>query len=106
MISANRVFRGKKPASARQWRTPIEKRADKSRAAALAQRVKPFLLRRTKAEVATELPPKTEIIERIILEGSQRDLYDSVRLSMSAKGRAAIRARGLGKSQTVGLHAL
>jgi superfamily II DNA or RNA helicase len=106
MSFANPGFLGEKAVFARQWRTPIEKRADKSRAAALAQRVKPFLLRRTKAEVATELPPKTEIIERIILEGSQRDLYDSVRLSMSAKVRAAIRERGLGKSHIVVLEAL
>ncbi|SHH12715.1 DEAD/DEAH box helicase [Bradyrhizobium erythrophlei] len=106
MSFANPGFLGEKAAFARQWRTPIEKRADKSRAAALAQRVKPFLLRRTKAEVATELPPKTEIVERIILEGSQRDLYDSVRLSMSAKVRAAIRERGLGKSHIVVLEAL
>ena len=106
MSFANPGFLGEKTLFARQWRTPIEKRADKTRAAALAQRVKPFLLRRTKAEVATELPPKTEIIERIILEGSQRDLYDSVRLSMSAKVRAAIRERGLGKSHIVVLEAL
>ena len=106
MSFANPGFLGDKTAFARQWRTPIEKRADTARAAALAQRVKPFLLRRTKAEVATELPPKTEIVERIVLEDSQRDLYDSVRLSMSAKVRAAIRERGLGKSHIVVLEAL
>src|SRR5882724_1784886 len=106
MSFANPGFLGDKTVFARQWRTPIEKRADKPRATALAQRVKPFLLRRTKAEVATELPPKTEIIERIILEGSQRDLYDSIRLSMSAKVRAAIMELGLGKSHIVVLEAL
>lgn len=106
MSFANPGFLGDKTVFARQWRMPIEKRADKARAAALAQRVKPFLLRRTKAEVATELPPKTEIIERVILEGRQRDLYDSIRLSMSAKVRAAIKERGLRKSHIVVLEAL
>ncbi len=106
MSFANPGFLGDKAAFARQWRTPIEKRADKARATALAQRVKPFLLRRTKSEVATELPPKTEIVEHIMLEGSQRDLYDSVRLSMSAKVRVAIRERGLGKSHILVLEAL
>ena len=106
MSFANPGFLGDKAAFSRQWRIPIEKRADKGRAAALAQRVKPFLLRRTKAEVATELPPKSEIVERIALEGSQRDLYDSIRLSMSEKVRKAIAQRGLAKSHIVVLEAL
>jgi superfamily II DNA or RNA helicase len=103
---ANPGYLGDKAAFARQWRTPIEKRADAARAAVLARRVKPFLLRRTKAEVAAELPPKTEILETIVLEGRQRDLYDSIRLSMSAKVRKAIAARGLAKSHIIVLEAL
>jgi superfamily II DNA or RNA helicase len=106
MSFANPGYLGDKATFARQWRTPIEKRADVARAAVLARRVKPFLLRRTKAEVAAELPPKTEILETIVLEGRQRDLYDSIRLSMSAKVRKAIAARGLAKSHIVVLEAL
>jgi superfamily II DNA or RNA helicase len=106
MSFANPGYLGDKAAFARQWRTPIEKRADVARAAVLARRVRPFLLRRTKAEVAAELPPKTEILETIVLEGGQRDLYDSIRLSMSAKVRKAIAARGLAKSHIVVLEAL
>ena len=56
--------------------------------------------------MASELPPKTEILETIVLEGSQRDLYDSIRLSMSAKVRKAIADRGLAKSHIVVLEAL
>jgi superfamily II DNA or RNA helicase len=106
MSFANRGYLGDKAAFARHWRSPIEKRADAARAAVLARRVRPFLLRRTKAEVAAELPPKTEILETIVLEGSQRDLYDSIRLSMSAKVRKAIAARGLAKSHIIVLEAL
>ena len=106
MNFANPGYLGDKSAFARHWRTPIEKRADSGRAAVLAQRVKPFLLRRTKAEVASELPPKSEIIETIVLEGSQRDLYDSIRLSMSTKVRKAIADRGLAKSHILVLEAL
>lgn len=106
MSFANPGYLGDKAAFSRQWRTPIEKRGDKIRAAALAQRAKPFLLRRTKAEVATELPPKSEIVETIVLEGPQRDLYDSIRLSMSRKVREAIARRGLAKSHIVMLEAL
>ncbi|TPQ40123.1 helicase [Bradyrhizobium guangdongense] len=106
MSFANPGFLGDKAAFSRQWRGPIEKRGDKVRAAALARRVKPFLLRRTKSEVATELPAKSEILETIVLEGPQRDLYDSIRLSMSRKVREAIEKRGLAKSHIVVLEAL
>jgi len=106
MSFVNPGYLGDKAAFSRQWRTPIEKRADKARSAALAQRVKPFLLRRTKTEVATELPAKTEMIETIVLEGAQRDVYDSIRLSMSRKVRKAIEERGLAKSHIVVLEAL
>jgi len=106
MSFANPGYLGEQSAFARQWRTPIEKRADTGRAAVLARRVKPFLLRRTKGEVAAELPPKSEIVETIVLEGRQRDLYDSIRLSMSAKVRKAIADRGLAKSHIVVLEAL
>lgn len=39
--------------------------------------VKPFILRRLKAEVLTELPPKTESVIASPLEGEQRKLYES-----------------------------
>lgn len=106
MSFVNPGYLGDKAAFSRQWRTPIEKRGDKVRTTALARRVKPFLLRRTKTEVATELPAKSEMIEAIVLEGPQRDLYDSIRLTMSRKVREAIAKRGLAKSHIVVLEAL
>ena len=45
----------------RTFRTPIEKHGDQVAQAFLSRRLKPFMLRRTKEEVATELPKKTEI---------------------------------------------
>ena len=106
MTFANPGYLGDKAVFARHWRTPIEKHGNATRAAALARRVKPFLLRRTKAEVATDLPPKSEIIETVVLEAGQRDLYDSIRLSMSEKVRKAISDRGLAKSHIIVLEAL
>ena len=88
------------------WRTPIEKRGDSERGRLLAKRVKPFMLRRTKAEVASDLPPKTEIVERIDMEPAQRDIYESIRLSMHAKVQAAIAAKGFARSRIVILDAL
>jgi superfamily II DNA or RNA helicase len=88
------------------YRNPIEKKGDNLRRNALATRVKPFLLRRSKALVASELPAKTEIIERLELEGSQRDLYETLRTSMSDKVREEIMKKGLAKSQIMILDAL
>jgi hypothetical protein len=90
----------------RLFRTPIEKRADVNRKHALAERIAPFLLRRTKAAVASELPEKTEIVQRVELTGAQRDLYESVRLAMHERVRAEIADRGLARSQIVILDAL
>jgi SNF2 family DNA or RNA helicase len=63
-------------------------------------------LRRTKSEVATDLPPKTEIVRRVELESDQRDLYETIRLSMHEKVRGEIAARSLERSHIVVLDAL
>ena len=89
-----------------EFRKPIEKLGDSARNAFLIRRIKPFLLRRTKDKVATELPPKTEMVREVELAGAQRDLYETVRLAMDAKVRAAIAAKGLARSQIVILEAL
>lgn len=99
-------FLGDRAAFTRQWRTPIEKKGDAERRAALARRVKPFLLRRTKAQVVADLPPKTEIIEHVDLTDSQRALYEGVRLTMHKKVREAIAAKGLKRSRIELLDAL
>ena len=72
----------------------------------LARRLKPFMLRRTKDKVATELPPKTEIVLPIDLDGAQRDLYETVRVAMDKKVRDAIDSKGLARSHIVILDAL
>jgi superfamily II DNA or RNA helicase len=99
-------FLGDRAWFTKAFRTPIEKHGDKERARHLARRVKPFLLRRTKEQVASELPPKTEIVERIEMEPEQRDVYESIRLAMHAKVRAAIAAKGLNRSRIIVLDAL
>jgi superfamily II DNA or RNA helicase len=99
-------FLGDAESFRRLYRTPIEKRGDEPRRASLARRIRPFVLRRTKEQVATELPPKTEIVERIELTGAQADLYETVRASMHERVRAEIAARGLNQSQIVVLDAL
>lgn len=99
-------FLGDAKGFARNWRNPIEKKSDGERQKRLAGRVKPFLLRRTKAAVAADLPPKTEIIEQIELGSGQRALYDGIRLAMHRKIRDAIAAKGLNRSRIEFLDAL
>jgi superfamily II DNA or RNA helicase len=90
----------------RNWRTPIEKKGDSEKARMLANRIRPFLLRRRKLDVATELPPKTEIMERVSMEAPQRAVYETIRLAMHDKVREAIKNNGLGKSHIIILDAL
>jgi len=90
----------------RRFRTPIEKNGDDARRLLLARRLKPFLLRRTKSEVEADLPAKTEIVQRVLLEGDQRDLYETIRLTMHEKVRREIASHSLERSQIVVLDAL
>ncbi|MDQ2865616.1 MAG: DEAD/DEAH box helicase [Candidatus Eremiobacteraeota bacterium] len=90
----------------RIFRTPIERNGDAARQAALATRIRPFFVRRTKEDVAQELPEKTETIARIELTGSQRDLYETVRLAMHRRVRDEVARKGLARSHIVFLDAL
>ena len=56
---------------------PIDKFKDLSRAQELQQKLNPFLLRRTKKQVATELPEKTEMVIFCEMGKEQRKVYDS-----------------------------
>jgi SNF2 family DNA or RNA helicase len=88
------------------FRTPIEKHGDATAQARLNRRLRPFLLRRTKEEVAAELPPKTEILERVELAKPQQALYETVRSAMDARVREAIAKRGAAAARITVLDAL
>ncbi|MDI9817728.1 MULTISPECIES: DEAD/DEAH box helicase [unclassified Legionella] len=88
------------------FKNPIEKQANVERKILLAKRVQPFVLRRTKNQVACELPAKTEMTRTIELTGTQRDLYEAIRLSMEKRVREAIARQGMEKSHILFLDAL
>ena len=88
------------------FRTPIEKEGDAGAQARLNARVRPFLLRRTKADVAADLPEKTEITDLVALGERQRALYETIRATMDRRVREAIAARGLAASRITILDAL
>lgn len=90
----------------RLFRNPIERQGDTSRQRQLSRRVQPFLLRRSKDEVAAELPEKTKIVRTVTLHGQQRDLYETVRLAMDKKVRREIGKKGLARSHIMILDAL
>ena len=90
----------------RDYRVPIERQGSAERLQHLNARIKPFLLRRTKEQVATELPPKTEIIHWVDLNEAQRDVYETMRLAMDKKVRDEITRKGVGRSQIIILEAL
>jgi SNF2 family DNA or RNA helicase len=99
-------FLGAQKAFKARYRVPIEKQGDVERQALLNRRIRPFMLRRTKEDVATELPPKTEIVEPVELETNQRAIYEAIRLSMHTKVQAAIASKGLARSGIIILDAL
>ena len=87
-------------------RRPIERDRSGDAQLALNRRISPLILRRTKDQVATELPAKTEIIHGIDLSKKQTDLYESVRAAMDKRVRDAIADKGLAKSHIIVLDAL
>ena len=90
-----------------EWfRNPIERHGDSEKMDQLRKRITPFMLRRTKVVVASELPPKIETLMPVPLQGKQADLYETIRLGMEKTVRDALNAQGLAKSQITILDAL
>jgi SNF2 family DNA or RNA helicase len=63
---------------------PIERDKDRERLNSLSRVVSPFILRRTKKEVLTELPPRTEVVRIAELSEAERKKYDAARLAALA----------------------
>ncbi len=91
---------------ATEYREPIEARGDKARVESLRERVRPYILRRTKDAVAPELPAKTHLVRAVGLTGLQRELYESIRVAAHADVRREIKTRGLAGSTIAILDAL
>jgi len=61
-----------------RWAEPIGM-GDQDAAARLRERIRPFVLRRMKREVATELPPRTDMVMYVELDEAERVTYDAIR---------------------------
>jgi superfamily II DNA or RNA helicase len=67
---------------------------DKREVERLRARIRPFVLRRLKRDVAPELPPRTEAVLRVELDERERAVYDAVRAASRADVLAMMEAGG------------
>lgn len=88
------------------FRNPIEKDGVETARNELARKISPFILRRTKQQVAAELPEKTTITQYVELGSKQAALYEGIRLSMEKHIRDLVAKQGLAKSHIAFLDAL
>ncbi|MEM9079432.1 MAG: DEAD/DEAH box helicase [Verrucomicrobiota bacterium] len=99
-------FLGDLSAFRTRYQTPIEKEDNAERRDSLRTRLSPLILRRTKDEVAKDLPPKTLLVHPVELTTQQKDLYESVRVTMDKRVRDAIAERGIAQAKITILDAL
>ena len=67
---------------------------DAEAARRLRRRIRPFVLRRLKKEVARELPPRSEVVLRCELDEGERGVYDAIRAASVPQVVRQLRAGG------------
>ena len=82
-----------------EFATPIDKFGELENKQHLRRLLMPFILRRTKEQVAKDLPEKTETILFCEMEKDQRRIYDAFRNTYRNKIMGAIDEQGIDKSQ-------
>jgi non-specific serine/threonine protein kinase len=89
-----------------EFATPIDKFGEKEQKDHLRKLLFPFILRRTKEQVAKDLPEKTETILFCEMEAEQRSIYDAYRNDYRDKILGVIDQQGVAKSQLTILQGL
>jgi SNF2 family DNA or RNA helicase len=89
-----------------EFAIPIDKFGEPDRKDHLRKLLYPFILRRTKEQVAKDLPEKTETILFCEMEKEQRDIYDAYKNDYRDKILGTIEAQGIQKSQLTILQGL
>ena len=90
----------------RNFSKPIDLNGDKEQAMMLKKLIHPFILRRTKEQVASDLPPKSEIVLYCEMGEDQRKHYDSLLNTVKQDVSQSIEENGVGKSKLKILEAL
>ena len=88
------------------YQLPIEKQNDVDKARKLQTIIKPFILRRTKKQVATDLPPKVETIIYVEMSSSQEKVYEEAKSYYRNEILKHIEIQGMAKSQIMLLQGL
>ena len=83
----------------REYVNPIEKQGDVDAAASLRKIVYPFILRRTKEQVAPELPPRSERVLFVDMKPMQRKLYMRTRDQYRDMLHGLINTKGLNEAR-------
>lgn len=83
----------------REYADAIDRDRDPDKIRILQKLTAPFVLRRTKEQVARDLPPKTEMVMWCYMSGPQKQLYDEIRDSIRSSLFLNIKAEGLNKSK-------
>lgn len=89
-----------------EFSTPIDKLGEQEQKDHLKKLLYPFILRRTKEQVAKDLPEKTETILYCEMENEQRNIYDTYRNAYRNKILGVIDEQGVGRSQLTILQGL
>ena len=89
-----------------EFAIPIDKFGDKDRKDHLKKILYPFILRRTKEQVAKDLPEKQEMILFCEMEDEQRNIYDAYRNDFRNQILGTIETQGIQKSQLTILQGL
>jgi non-specific serine/threonine protein kinase len=89
-----------------EFAIPIDKFGEPEQKEHLKKILYPFILRRTKEQVAKDLPDKTETILFCEMEDEQRKIYDAYRNDFRAKIMGTIEEQGIQKSQLTILQGL
>jgi superfamily II DNA or RNA helicase len=89
-----------------RYELPIARERDTATMARLARRVRPFLLRRLKRDVAADLPPRLEQVSYCELTEQQASVYEQLLSATRKEVEQAVGAQGLAKSRMLVLTAL
>jgi superfamily II DNA or RNA helicase len=89
-----------------EFAIPIDKFGEAEQKSHLKKILYPFILRRTKEQVAKDLPDKTETILFCEMEDEQRRIYDAYRNDFRSKIMGTIEEQGIQKSQLTILQGL
>ncbi len=89
-----------------RYEQPITRDKDEAVQARLGRRLRPFILRRLKTEVAKDLPAKLEQVSFCELTDEQAEIYRQVLAVSRKEVMDAVGAQGLAKSKMVVLNAL